>query len=93
MEACGGYPKAELQQLLASTCLPVMQQRADKAQELLEHTNLFLEQQAASWGTDVTAVAHLCHQLAQLHCRHKDGSEASERSLRQTLDNLRQVGR
>ena len=87
----GGYPEAELQKLLEEQCSASMQQRRERAQELLAATQAVLDKQAAAWSAACAAVGQLVTHLSQAHDRHKEGHAALQSGIKNALDMTHQV--
>ncbi|KAL3136899.1 hypothetical protein ABBQ32_006507 [Trebouxia sp. C0010 RCD-2024] len=86
----GGYPEAELQKLLEEQCSDSMQQRRERAQELLAATQAVLDKQAAAWNAACAAVGQLLTHLSEAHDRHKEGHAALQSGIKKALNTTHQ---
>ncbi|KAK9817997.1 hypothetical protein WJX72_005556 [[Myrmecia] bisecta] len=81
----GGYPEAELQALLDSTCGPALACRRTDAVGLLDAAKAFLDDQAGQWHSMLESMGKLMAELSEMHDRHKASTRNINDAVRRAL--------
>eukprot|EP00879_Flechtneria_rotunda_P019320 GHRR01020292.1.p1 GENE.GHRR01020292.1~~GHRR01020292.1.p1 ORF type:complete len:636 (+),score=277.52 GHRR01020292.1:2203-4110(+) len=85
-----GFTHQEVEQLLQLQATPVITQRREAAQQLLQQTSVFLQRQAAEWRLATEVLSSWLTSLVALYEGHKSQTKQSETAIKASLQTARQ---